>query len=120
MSRFSSSNALSRVRNLASRRACSRASAQDLLQPLLHVLVIALEKLDEQFRLAAEIRMERAARVAGMRGDVFHAGTVQPLLGDDDRAGVEKPLPGEIATFLARESATCHAPMLARLPDLGI
>ncbi|MDT4857669.1 hypothetical protein FQZ97_921020 [compost metagenome] len=44
-----------------------------------HALVVALEQLQEQFGLAAEIGIERAARVPRLFGDVLDAGGHEPL-----------------------------------------
>src|ERR1700674_1039519 len=97
-----------------------QTGAQDLLQSVLNVLMIALEKLDEQLGLAAEIRMKGAARIAGVRGDVLNTGAGQPFPGNDDRTGFEQPRPREITACLASQPSTCHTPMIPRAHGISI
>ncbi|MNE83905.1 hypothetical protein D3C80_1807630 [compost metagenome] len=63
--------------------------------------MVALEQLQEQFGLAAEIRVERAARVARLLSDVFDAGGDKALGQEDRLRGVEQTLARLISALLA-------------------
>ena len=49
---------------------------------------------DEQFRLRAEVRVQRAVADAGGRGDVGHPGAVVSALGEDVGGRPQQPLTG--------------------------
>ncbi|MOA53182.1 hypothetical protein D3C78_1766050 [compost metagenome] len=66
--------------------------------------VVALEQLQEQFRLAAEIRVEGPARIARLLGDVFDAGGHKALGKKDRLRGVEQTLPRLITALLSRKT----------------
>lgn len=54
--------------------------------------MVALEQLDQQIGLAAEIRIERAARVAGRRRDVLDARRDIAFLQKNRLRGIQQAL----------------------------
>ena len=61
------------------------------------LLDVVLEHGDDQLVLALEIRIERAAREAGRRGDRFDAAATDALLFEHARGGFEQLFAGVVA-----------------------
>src|SRR5260370_25520802 len=85
-----------------------RALYHVAVQPRLHGFVIALEKFKEQFLLAAEIRIERAACITRGLRDFFHTPRDKPLLYENNLRGIEQSLARLLAGLVASESFGFH------------
>src|ERR1700730_14963298 len=70
--------------------------------------MVGPQKLDEQVVLAAEIRVERAPRVARRRGDILHAGRLQSLPGNQLLGCIQQPLRGLLAAVLPAQTFAVH------------
>src|ERR1700738_3796564 len=85
-----------------------RAFFHDAVQPRLHGFVIALEKFKEQFLLAAEIRIERAACITRGLRDFFHTPRDKPLLYENNLRGIEQWVARLVPGLAASESFGFH------------
>ena len=65
------------------------------------MLMVAPEQLQQQFGFAGEIGIEGAAGIAGLFGDVFHAGGHEALGNEYGLGGVEQALARLIAALLS-------------------
>jgi hypothetical protein len=72
--------------------------------------MVAPQQLEEQIFFVAEIRVERAVRVARCRRDLLDAGGAQALFSDQLLRGVQQLLPGFIATGFPGEAFAAHGP----------
>src|SRR5471030_703704 len=83
-------------------------SLHDVVQAGLHGKVIAFKKFNEQFLLAAKIRIERATRITCGQDDFFNVSGDKPFIRKDDLRCIKQTLARLFAGLLAGESFAVH------------
>src|SRR6185312_17530199 len=72
--------------------------------------VVAAQELDEQVALAAEVRVERATRIARRRRDVLDASGAQAFPGNEFLGRIQQALPRLVAAVFPGEAFAAHWP----------